>query len=362
MKILFVLGGLEKGADGVGDYVRRLIHGLGEKGVSSDVIALNDEFATTSRACELDEGSGARSLRLPRSIPWAERVEASRRFVQERAPDILSLQYVPFSFDPRGVSNRLPAVLLEISQGRPWHIMAHELWIDRSFPGPLRHKVLGALQKRGFRRLIGSLKPPVVHTQLEYYKQMLRGISVKSELLPLHGNIPPTSLPAEGRRWLEQAANLGKEDFVAGFFGDILPTFDLEALARFVAANEDRNRPLVLFSAGRLSGSGKSIWLRAKELVGSRASMIELGALPEHEVSRYLSGLDIGLTSYPIELAKKSGGVAAMLEHGKSVTTLGRLHRRALNRDETNLIQPEHSISNLYTAQRLIEALSRHVK
>lgn len=359
MKILFVLGGLEKGADGVGDYVRRLMDGLTEQGVGSDAIALNDAFVTTPQLGEVSHSNDSCLLRLPQCSPWAERAEIARRFVEERSPNVLSLQYVPFAFDPRGFSGRLAGFLPAISEGLPWHMMAHELWIDGAFPVPFRHKLLGFLQKPGVKRIVNVLQPQVVHTQLEYYQSMLRSVSVQSELLPLHGNIPLSGLREEGRHWLARMANVAEDDFAAGFFGDILPTLDLSSLLGVIAASENRARRVFVLSAGRLSSRGKSIWLRAKEITGNRASLVELGALSEQEVSRYLSSLDVGLTSYPIELAKKSGGVAAMLEHGKSVRALGRLARGTHNSGEKNLIRPEHGISNLHTAARLIESLTR---
>jgi hypothetical protein len=359
VKILFVVGGLQQGADGVGDYVRRLMDGLRQQGVGSDAIALNDAFVTAPEFGDLDHSDNSRFLRLPRCITWSQRVEASCRFVQERLPNFLSLQYVPFAFDPRGFSNQLAKVLPIISKGIPWHMMAHELWIDWSFPVPWRHKCLGILQKPGVKRIVNVLKPQVVHTQLEYYQRMLRSISVQSELLPLHGNIPLSSLPDEGRHWLARIANVAEDDFAAGFFGDILPTLDLSSLLGVIGASENTARRVFILSAGRLSSRGRSVWLRAKELIGSRASLVELGALSEREVSHYLSSLDVGLTSYPIELAKKSGGVAAMLEHGKSVRALGRLGRSGHSSGGKNLILPEYEISNLHTAARLMESLTR---
>lgn len=360
MRILFVCGGLELGRDGVGDYTRRLALELVNQGCGASMLALNDPHLEGDQTIlSNNDGDSVNSLRLSSNSPWSERVAVARSFVQSENPDYLSLQFVPFSFDPRGLSGRLPADLKTIGDGRPWHVMCHELWIDSSFPLPLKHRLLGLLQRPQVRKLMRRLGPRLVHTQLAYYQRMLAGIGVQSDLLPLHGNIPVASVREEGRRWLAGKIGAGPDDFVAGFFGDILPTIDEQCLERYVArASESRGRCWLL-SAGRLSSGGASRWKLVEAVCAGHASAKALGPLSEEDVTRYLSALDEGLTGYPPELAGKSGAVASMLEHGLAVRPLGRFYRGSsdLCHDLISDAPSQRSVSR--TARRLQEALAR---
>lgn len=359
MRILFVCGGLEVGRDGVGDYTRRLALELVNQGCSASMLALNDPHLEGNQTSRGNDGDSVNSLRLSSNISWSKRVELARSFVQSEEPDYLSLQFVPFSFDPRGLCGRLAADLKDIGGGRPWHVMCHELWIDSAFPLPLKHRFLGLLQKPQVRKLMRRLGPHLVHTQLAYYQRMLAGIGVKSDLLSLHGNIPVASNREEGRRWLARKIGASPDDFVAGFFGDILPTIDERCLERYVAQASESHGRCWLLSAGRLSSGGASRWNSVEAVCAGRASVKALGPIPEEDVTRYLSALDEGLTGYPPELAGKSGAVASMLEHGLAVRPLGCFYRGSSDfyNDLITDAPSERSVSR--TARRLREALAR---
>jgi len=359
VRILFVCGGLEVGRDGVGDYTRRLALELVNQGCSASMLALNDPHLVGNQTSLSNDGDSVNSLRLSSNSPWSKRLALARSFVQSEDPDYLSLQFVPFSFDPRGLCGRLAADLKDIGGGRPWHVMCHELWIDSAFPLPLKHRFLGLLQRPQVRKLMHRLGPRLVHTQLAYYQRMLAGIGVQSDLLPLHGNIPVASNREEGRHWLAGKIGASPDDFVAGFFGDILPTIDERCLERYVAQASESQGRLWLLSAGRLSSGGASRWKLVEAVCAGRASVKALGPLPEEDVTRYLSALDEGLTGYPPELAGKSGAVASMVEHGLAVRPLGRFYRGSSDLCHDLITEAPSGRSVSRTARRLQEALAR---
>jgi hypothetical protein len=357
MRIVFVLGSYCAGKDGVGDYVCRLAQELNILGHQAHVLALNDGFTDVSEEYLHEDSGLTHVLRLPAALPWKDRVMRACRFVQKHDPDVLSLQYVPFAFHPKGLSRRLPQDLRAISRDKPWHLMCHELWIDKSFPLPLKHRVLGFIQKPLVSRLIRLLRPRSVHTQIEHYRDMLRCISVDSELMPLHGNIPRTALKDDSRSWLCNRIGAVNGEVLAGFFGELLPTIDLEKVSLLVAEHAKEQKRLRVVIAGRLSQRGESIWSSVKSRLGNHVRADHLGPLSVPDVSRYLCALDLGLTTYPIELSGKSGAVAAMLEHGLAVWPLGRMRFSAVGAS-SKLIVPANGFSVRRTAETMLASLS----
>ena len=81
MRVLFVCAGLEPGADGVGDYSRRLAGEISRRGHPSAVIALHDR--------QLPEGSisSEGELRLSANGSWKTRLDAARKFADDFHPD-----------------------------------------------------------------------------------------------------------------------------------------------------------------------------------------------------------------------------------------------------------------------------------
>lgn len=358
MRILFLCPSLQPGRDGIGDYSRRLAGELVNHGHECALVALNDRHLPLGEQ-EWAQQAGLQVLRLSMSLDWGRRMKCARQFLQEYRPDWASLQFGPFAYHPKGLSARLERDIRSLANGCHLHVMCHELWIDPAFPLPLRHRFLGWLQQSFVRRLFTGLRPILVHTQLEHYQRMLSHISVSSQLLPLHGNVPVTSSEAQGRQWLAGSIDLKDDDFVAGFFGDILPTLENTLLEQFVIKRNRNGGRTFILSAGGLSEDGKARFHKAKSRIGNNACFVELGRISEIEASKYLASLDAGLTAYPVELAGKSGGVAAMLEHGKAVTALGCLVRRKQQSELERTIMPEQGCSVSETAMRFVEALSR---
>ncbi|MFM8365255.1 MAG: hypothetical protein ACKOAS_08920, partial [Verrucomicrobiota bacterium] len=103
MRIAFVCAGAEPGGDGVGDYTRRLAGELQRRGLDAAILALND------RALGYGLQRGDNELRLSRVTPWSLRMREAREFLEEFRPDFLSLQFVGYGFDPRGLPLGLAA-------------------------------------------------------------------------------------------------------------------------------------------------------------------------------------------------------------------------------------------------------------
>ena len=317
MRIAFLCGGLALG--GVANYTRHLAGALSAHGVESLIVGLADrEALALARGMEQE----AQTLALPAAMPWRERVAAAEAALDAFAPDWVSLQFVPFAFNRKGVVALEARWLARLLSGRRLQVMVHELWIEPlPRPIPMRRRLLRAAQRLCILRLLERTRPALLHTSNAVYRQLLAEAGLKTRLLPLFGNVPIELQPDRG--WLNGALaqagiDLERHPLLFGFFGGINPDWDAAPLlARLCEALRRLGRPGVVLSAGAAGPIEERMvgWRRRHRDLG----FLALGVQPAARISAYLQALDFGLTSYPYALIGKSGSVMAMLEHGLPV-------------------------------------------
>jgi hypothetical protein len=303
MRIAFVCAGAEPGGDGVGDYTRRLAGELRRRGQDAAILALND------RALGAGLQRGDNELRLSRVMPWSVRMREAREFLEEFGPDALSLQFVGYGFDSRGLPLGLATKLRMLGAGVPWHVMFHELWIEPE--GAWTHRVLSRLQKAHFVDLCHTLSPKVVHTSNPYYTARLEAAGIACAELPLFGNIPvvPHESPRRADEWV----------FV--FFGSLRRGWDPEPLlSKIESVRTAAGKTTCRFvSLGRLGAHGESVWEKMENADYEKFVFEKRGELAPADISRALQSADFGIAVSPLHLLGKSGAVAAMHEHGLPV-------------------------------------------
>src|SRR5690554_7393916 len=99
MRIVFICGSLEPGCDGVGDYTRRLACELIRQGHQIGVIALKDPgISKIIKYIQDTNGGLLATLRIPAHLPEKIRFSSAKEWIDDYNPELLSLQFVPFSF------------------------------------------------------------------------------------------------------------------------------------------------------------------------------------------------------------------------------------------------------------------------
>lgn len=312
MRIAFVCAGAEPGHDGVGDYTRRLAAELRRRGHAAAILALND------RALGFGLLRGDNELRLSRVTPWSVRLRESREFVEEFRPEVLSLQFVGYGFDPRGLPLGLASKLRTIAAGRPWHVMCHELWIEPK--DGWTHRVLSRLQKALLVDLCRTLGPKVVHTSNKNYARRLAGAGISASVLPLFSNIERVAPDPTLRKTLVREFGSGlddKEVWIFVFFGSIHPGWNVEEfLKRTTEAARKAGKKAALFlSIGKNPGRGAEIWKAMRDGKSESLLFREIGEMSAADVSRHLQAADFGVATTPLSLLRKSGSAAAMASH-----------------------------------------------
>ncbi|WP_374165457.1 hypothetical protein [Arcticibacter sp. MXS-1] len=104
MKILFVCGSVEPGKDGVGDYTKLLATEFENMGAEAVVVAVNEAESSQdySEVFQRINGMDLKTYRMSGKLPWKHRIEKLREILISYTPDLVSLQFVPFSFQKKG--------------------------------------------------------------------------------------------------------------------------------------------------------------------------------------------------------------------------------------------------------------------
>jgi glycosyltransferase involved in cell wall biosynthesis len=317
MKIIFLCGFLEPGKCGVGDYTRRMASELIRVGHPSLIVSLNDKFIEREfTGFQYSEEISVPVFRLPSSIPAFERFRRAKTIIDKFNPDWLSLQFVLFAFNEKGLPFGLTNLMSFIGASRRWHIMFHELWLGMEKEANLKFKLWGMLQRVIIRKITKELKPEVVHTQCVLHKLNLEKIKIRAEILPLISNIPAI------HPQIKEKAVKSRKVISFVIFGSIYEGTPMEEFAREAGSFASKHEiDLRLLLIGR-NRAALSNWIKVARAVNLDVQL--LGELPFKEISEIFYNSSYGISTTPFLLSEKSGSVMAMLEHGLPVLCVAR--------------------------------------
>lgn len=319
MKIAFICASAELGRDGVGDYTRRLATACAERGHQCLILALNDRHVNTS-STEL-YGESRTLCRWSSSLPWWVRTAAARDRISRFEPDWISWQMVTYGFDPKGILG--PEVMQLASEIRAprMHVMLHEIWIGLARGDTWWMRFTGWRQRRALLRFLRLVGPDQLNTSNQTYVAALERKGCTASVLPLFSNIPITiATPDQCEELI--ARHLpplpdNKRRLIGITFGTLHRQWQPEAAMELLKATAARqNREPVVLALGRVGPHGAAILERIQH---AGVPVVATGELPEEDVSILLQAADLGIAPHPRALIRKSGVVAAMLDHGLPV-------------------------------------------
>ncbi len=312
MKFIFICGSLEPGRDGVGDYVRRFAGELISRGHSAVGLALNDRFIQEfSIDVQITRQADLPVLRLP-SLDYSKaHIELVKGWIDKFNPDLLSLQFVPFAFNPKGLPFGLVKYLNLLGENRNWHIMFHELWVGRPRKFSFKRAIMSFLQQHHIKTLIKILKPANVHTHLPVFQSMLKSLGVSAKGLPLFSNIEMQSLGGQA----VQSESIFRLIFFSQIDSNDILYRAIKSICK--AANIKGFKPELLIVSGNSKkvSFAKSYYSQVPFLNKITAT----GFLSDKEISDYLSTGSVGVTPIPRHALGKSGSVAALISAGLPV-------------------------------------------
>jgi hypothetical protein len=316
MTLVLINGCLEPGADGVGDYSRRLAAAFITLGLPTSLLALNDpHVASPLLGQQTSDGCTIPILRLPASHSWSSRRLSALAQLQAWKCSSLSLQFVPYAFDPRGIPLQLLDFLRHLGLQPGWrtHVMFHEIWIGVARSSDLRSRAIGHLQRRLIKAIWQSLRPKQTHTTNGSYACCLGRIGIDAARLPLFSGLEPvvTDSPLKD---FESSPN-----YSACLFGRIPPRWDPDpAMAALVdeAVQQGRQARLLLIGRHWMPSS----WIEQLRERWPQILIEQHGVEPDpHQLSDLIMGCQLGLAPVPWGLVEKSSAVAAFLTLGLPV-------------------------------------------
>lgn len=318
MRILFIVPSLDRGRDGVCDYVFSLGHECSRLGCDVCVTNLSGNYAQFSSVQPHDVDC------YPRDKP---EISALSSLVRDFKPDWVSLQYSPYGYSGHGVPWKLGRLIHLLNSAISIHLYFHETWIEAQKGwslSSLKTGVISYLQYQAIRRLVKSLNPDKIHTSNPYYFDQLAPLLRTSDVavLPVFSNIPVVNSlnpPQERAALLSRFPEAKEFNRVHVFFGKLPPEWPLEeVLALLSDAADERGLTALFLSVGE-QRRGESLWTGCAESVRWKGRMTAMGGIPAGDVSRVLQAVDYGIAVSPSHLLAKSGAVAAMCEHGLPV-------------------------------------------
>ncbi len=319
MRIVFICGSLAKGQDGVGDYTYALAEEAIKLGHECLLLSLRDSQRESSQL--------SASLRIERFQSVFNK-DASQPLVDalidEWKPDYLSLQFVPFAYNDRGLISKLIPLISQLRASCKLEIMFHELWIGEKPSLSFKHKCLGWLQRHYILKALKQWQPQCIHTSNPLYQSMLARYGYAAELLPLFGNMPICAVDHEAlAKQLPEYPLRDDERLVLFPFTQSAEWEVSATLAYLKAAAEIADVRLRCVQVGK-NTHGMTHWSTIQAFAKNCDWGCDvLGVQSASTLSQLMQVANLGVSSSNIQLAGKSGGIISMLEHGLPVLCTG---------------------------------------
>ena len=342
MTLVLLCGSLEPGADGVGDYSRRLAAACTKVGETTHLLALHDSHVSTALLEQQNaDGCNLMALRLPVGLSWRRRSALVRKQLQLWQCSAVSLQFVPYAFDRRGMPLGLLLLLchLRLLPDLCFHLMFHEIWIGISCSSDLRSRLIGHLQRRFIQAIHTAIRPSAVHVTNSTYACCLSRVGIKAVRLPLFSTLEVNSellrTPVQFRQM---------QVFTACIFGRIPPLWDPDPALEILVADAVRHQSLPrLILVGRPWISDQ--WVARLQQRWPQVEVICHGVEPDSEkLCGLIHSCQLGLATVPWGLIEKSSAVSVFLSLGLPVLASRsdwRLARRWRGNNDPDL--PDHS-------------------
>jgi hypothetical protein len=244
-----------------------------------------------------------------------ERFSHAGDYIRQFGPEWVSLQYVPFSFEKRGLPFTFSKHLKSLGSNIKWHFMFHELWVGLYGYSTLKLKMLGLMQKVIIKQMLAAINPESVTTSIGIYKKNLGWKEVN--LIPLFSNIPVAGISQEDARQ--------PDSLTAIHFGSFTGALDdYQRQVDFLTAIGEKTGKTVCLEIIGNGGHYKEKALDISRRAFGDENVIDCGFLSEESISNHLLRADIGISRADYTLFGKSGSAMAMLEHGLPLLLRGK--------------------------------------
>jgi hypothetical protein len=320
---MFLCSSLDPGKDGVGDYTRKIVAELIKNKHDVIIVSCNEKHTDADRIEIQDEGGVKINVyRLSAKNTWKQRFKKIQGYLDDFQPQWVSLQYVPYAFQPKGLPIEMVYSVKSLKFTAKVHIMFHEIWQGESIESTFKDKIVGFVQRKLAFKLIKFTKAAHVTTTNDYYKNCFAKRNISAKRIPVFSNMPLGSVIGYYVLNTLPKEVVNKDKYIFGvFFGGFHGHQDLAGNLKTLAANikSQVGKELVITHIGRSGGIEQQI-KEIKSATGLKCFV--LGEWNEQDVADYLQYADVGLSNNPKVLYEKSGSIAALLNNSCPVILL----------------------------------------
>lgn len=302
MTVLFITNSLPHLVDGVGDYTYNIAREFAKHGHVVHVVCRNKEEIR-------DDYEDIHIAKIVRK--WNR--QAGRQiadYIRENGIEVVSLQYVPYAYDPKGLPFGLVMALKEIKKcGVHLMTFCHEvcigLWDKHSIKNVLYAATMQYITKQV---LICS---DSVATSIEHYARKIRQLSPKHKdvvCIPIASNVPTTTKSDEELIDLRRSVADNDQQKIIGFFG----SRDCETSIKAIEELQKEGHDLKMLFIGKVSEKTLS-------LIPNDA--YTTGILDIEDIDQYLRIADVIVIPCKNGISFKNGVFAAALNADKPIIT-----------------------------------------
>lgn len=266
------------------------------------------------------------------------------RLVRELGAEVVSLQYVPHGFHPKGLPFPLIHVMREVRRtGVRVQVFCHEVYVP--FQGGMKNRMISFLTSRVTQGILKSCDS--VATSIEYYKQMILGLHPRNRnvgVIPIASNVPECPL-SENERILLRRKIADDNETIVAFFGKRDIETSMRALQMLVNKGDDVKALLI----GKMKDC-----VRPNDV-----PCFKTGVLDMREISAYLQVADMLVlpATKKYGCSFKSGSLVAGMRHGLPIISTSGLSTSSLLIDGVNIV-----FANFEDVAQLADKLERLVK
>lgn len=210
MNVLFITNNLPPLVDGVGDYTYNLAREFAKHGHEVHVVCRDKEEIRDNYA-DIHVAKIVRKWNRQAGKDIAE-------YIRKHKIEVISLQYVPHGFHPKGLPFGLISVVNEIKKTNvKLMVFCHEVSVEYSH-GTLKQKVLEYLMKGITRKILGQAN--LIATSIAYYREMIIKIGIQQpvSIIPIASNIPIYNYTVKELSAIKQKIAPHGE-YIVSFFG-----------------------------------------------------------------------------------------------------------------------------------------------
>lgn len=300
MKILFITNKFPPLVDGVGDYTYNLAHEFAKHGHEATVICrAYDGIHTIYGDIKV----------LPIVKAWNKQaIQPIVNVIKERQIEVVSLQYVPHGFHPKGLPFALISIVGTINKQKVrLFTFCHEVCTSPE-KGRIKFTLISYLMQYITRQILNQ--SDYVATSIAYYSQRIEQLTGRKNipLIPIPSNIPLCRLPMNDLETLKRKI-ASNHEFIIGFIGKRNSDECINAICSLIAEGEK----VKMLSIGKTNLLNRDL----KDYV------YKTGVLAIKDLSAYIEVSDcIALPENKQSgCSFKSGSLVASMRAGKVVIT-----------------------------------------